>query len=89
MIWLGIGQVTASDLIRVEVYDPVNDKWHQILAEKAETLEQRQQGLMYRQFLPENHGMLFLYEQERMLSFWMKNTFISLDIIYFLLLVNG
>ncbi|MGB0181994.1 MAG: DUF192 domain-containing protein [Candidatus Puniceispirillales bacterium] len=83
MIWLGIGQVTASDLIRVELYDPVNDKWHQILAEKAETLEQRQQGLMYRQFLPENHGMLFLYEQESMLSFWMKNTFISLDIIYF------
>ncbi len=83
LMMAGMGQLTANDLARVDVYDPVNEEWHQILVEIAETLEQRQMGLMYRQFLPDNHGMLFLYEQEKILSFWMKNTFISLDIIYF------
>ena len=40
------------------------------------------QGLMYRQNLPENAGMLFIFTNEEPRSFWMKNTYISLDIIY-------
>jgi hypothetical protein len=37
---------------------------------------------MYRKELPEFHGMLFLFPREEMLSFWMKNTLIPLDIIF-------
>lgn len=41
-----------------------------------------QQGLMYRQHLPIDEGMLFLMGDEDVQSFWMKNTLISLDIIF-------
>ena len=42
----------------------------------------RQYGLMYRDNLPEMSGMLFVYERRRDLAMWMKNTFISLDILF-------
>ena len=40
------------------------------------------QGLMYREHLDENTGMLFLFPNEQKRTFWMKNTFIPLDIIF-------
>ena len=83
LLIIGTTQVFANDYTRLAVYDPVVDQWHDILAELAETPEQRQIGLMHRQYLADNHGMLFIYDQEKPLSFWMKNTYISLDIIYF------
>ena len=50
--------------------------------ELADTDAEREQGLMYRESMNENEGMLFLMESEEIQSFWMKNTIISLDIIY-------
>ncbi|RJP21099.1 MAG: DUF192 domain-containing protein [Candidatus Omnitrophota bacterium] len=43
---------------------------------------EQQQGLMYRESMPENHGMLFVYDEPRYLSFWMKNTKIPLSIAF-------
>jgi len=43
----------------------------------------RQRGLMFRDSMPDDHGMLFLFDQPGMLNFWMKNTRIPLDILYF------
>jgi uncharacterized membrane protein (UPF0127 family) len=40
------------------------------------------QGLMFRKSMAEDRGMLFIQEQERIQSFWMRNTHISLDIIF-------
>jgi uncharacterized membrane protein (UPF0127 family) len=42
----------------------------------------RQQGLMYRDKLAENQGMVFIFEDEETRSFWMKNTVLSLDMIF-------
>lgn len=42
----------------------------------------RQYGLMFRTNLPEMNGMLFIYEEKKRLSMWMKNTFIPLDILF-------
>ena len=53
-----------------------------LTVEIAETFEQRAQGLMHRQTLCDECGMLFVFEQPRQASFWMKNTFIPLDIAY-------
>lgn len=39
-------------------------------------------GLMFRESMPENSGMLFMFAQTQPLAFWMKNTLIPLDIIY-------
>ncbi|MAR79221.1 MAG: hypothetical protein CMM18_03215 [Rhodospirillaceae bacterium] len=50
--------------------------------EIADTKEKRQKGLMFRDFLNENQGMLFDFKQEEKVSFWMKNTSIPLDIIF-------
>lgn len=47
------------------------------------TREEQRKGLMYRDHLPENSGMLFPYRQPRKLSFWMANTRIPLDIGFF------
>lgn len=38
---------------------------------------------MYYDFLAENHGMLFVYQTPRTMSFWMKNTKIPLDLVFF------
>ena len=40
------------------------------------------QGLMFRESMPMSAGMLFVYEEPRRASFWMKNTLISLDMIF-------
>lgn len=50
--------------------------------EIADEEEERMQGLMYRYSMKENQGMFFIFPYEEPRSFWMKNTFISLDIIY-------
>lgn len=50
--------------------------------EIADTEAEREKGLMYRKHLNENEGMLFVFENEKYLNFWMKNTYIPLDIAY-------
>jgi len=50
--------------------------------EVADDDGERMRGLMDRQNLPDNAGMLFIFPDEEPRSFWMKNTLISLDIIY-------
>lgn len=54
-----------------------------VAVELALTDEQRAMGLMFREILPKERGMLFIFETEQPLSFWMKNTRIPLDVIYF------
>jgi uncharacterized protein len=54
----------------------------QIDVEVADNDATRTQGLMYRESLPEMAGMLFMFEEQQPLAFWMKNTKIPLDIIY-------
>lgn len=53
-----------------------------ITYETAATPEETRRGLMYREELEKNHGMIFVYEHEAPRSFWMKNTLIPLDIIF-------
>ena len=50
--------------------------------ELALTPQDQARGLMYRESMPENHGMLFVFAEDRNRSFWMKNTPLPLDIIY-------
>lgn len=57
-------------------------KSHTLEVEWAETEAQLQRGLMFRQSLPEGTGMFFVFDQERILSFWMKNTFVPLSIAF-------
>lgn len=77
LIWGGIlvgGQIRFT---RVTLPDGFK-----ITAELAVTDEQRQQGLMYRQGMKEDQGMLFIFEVEDFYSFWMKNMLFSLDLLW-------
>lgn len=50
--------------------------------EIADNEEERTQGLMYRSTMSDKQAMLFVFPVEKMQSFWMKNTYISLDIMF-------
>lgn len=52
------------------------------IVEFADTPQQQSQGLMYRQELAKDAGMLFDFHAERPVSFWMRNTFIPLDMVF-------
>ncbi|HET6921867.1 MAG TPA: DUF192 domain-containing protein, partial [Anaeromyxobacteraceae bacterium] len=57
-------------------------KAHGVVVELAADPAARERGLMFRRELPEGRGMLFVFEEEEEHSFWMKNTLISLDLIF-------
>lgn len=50
--------------------------------ELALTPQERERGLMFREYLDLDKGMLFVFEEEKEYPFWMKNTLIPLDIIW-------
>ncbi|THH39211.1 DUF192 domain-containing protein [Aliishimia ponticola] len=50
--------------------------------ELATTVAQRSRGLMFRDSMADDVGMLFLYQRPQALSFWMRNTYIPLDLIF-------
>ena len=68
----------------IENLEIINDigKPIQYHVEVAKTDEEQAMGLMNRLDLKNNSGMLFLFDNEKKASFWMKNTFIPLDIIF-------
>ena len=71
-----VAPVLALDLAQVTV-GPATFQ-----VEVAQTIEERQQGLMFRRELPQDQGMLFV-QPPGPAAFWMKNTYIPLDLLYF------
>jgi len=55
---------------------------HAFSVEVVDSDEERQKGLMFRKELPEGKGMLFDFKTEAPVSFWMKNTYVALDMIF-------
>lgn len=69
---------SAKEVITIETFKgrfPVT-------AELALTPAVQQRGLMFRESLPEEHGMLFIFDETREIKMWMKNTLIPLDMIF-------
>lgn len=54
----------------------------ELLLELAVTPNQQTRGLMFRENLPDNYGMLFMFEESQKRSFWMRNTLSPLDIVF-------
>lgn len=55
---------------------------HAIDIEIAETAQEKSLGLMYRRSLPDNRGMLFPHDPPQEAAMWMRNTYISLDMVF-------
>ena len=58
------------------------DKQHVFSVEVADTRAQRNRGMMFRDVLPVDEGMLFEFEQRQIASIWMKNTSVFLDVLF-------
>ncbi len=54
-----------------------------VFVEVAQTPAEKQKGLMFREYMAEDEGMLFILDSTGIYSFWMKNTLIPLDLIWF------
>jgi len=78
---LAIAVLICSSCVAREPY--VVLKGQRFTVELAETSEKQALGLMFRDSMADDHGMLFLFPSEARRSFWMKNTRIPLDIMYF------
>jgi uncharacterized protein len=55
---------------------------HAFAVELATNDAERERGLMFRKELPEGHGMLFDFQTDQPVSFWMHNTYLPLDMIF-------
>jgi uncharacterized membrane protein (UPF0127 family) len=56
----------------------LNAGMHLLQVQLAQDFEQRQIGLMWRKEMPQNEGMLFIFEQPAVQCFWMRNTYLPL-----------
>ena len=56
---------------------------NELVVEVADTAAKRDTGLMFRKTLPADAGMLFVFEKEKIVSLWMKNTYIPLSVGFF------
>jgi uncharacterized protein len=89
--WLLVALVTAlgafaSPASQAASFQPLEivtkNGVHVFSVEMATTEEEKTTGLMYRKELPDGKGMLFDFSPEQQVSMWMKNTYVSLDMIF-------
>lgn len=82
VVW-AMAAVGAAAGCRDDTVD-LRGPWGQVrfTVELALTPEEQARGLMFRENLPRGAGMLFLYDRPSSVSFWMRNTLISLDMIF-------
>lgn len=77
---VAVGPVRPAGLQSVEIASKTGV--HVFAVEMAENDAERAKGLMFRKELPEGRGMLFDFQREQEVSFWMENTYIPLDMIF-------
>jgi hypothetical protein len=80
LVLLSASALAADPLERLEIV--TGSGVHVFDVEMAASEEQRRTGLMYRKELPPGRGMLFDFEGEGPITMWMKNTYVSLDMIF-------
>jgi uncharacterized membrane protein (UPF0127 family) len=76
----GSGGAAAQSLDKLEIVTATGV--HAFSVELASNDAERERGLMYRRFMPKDRGMLFDFKREEPVMFWMKNTYIPLDMIF-------
>jgi hypothetical protein len=82
MVLLFVSGLSYADDKFVEFYGDNRKKLCSFKVELASTPREQEKGLMFRKSLGKNKGMLFIYNDDEIRFFWMKNTLISLDIIF-------
>ncbi|MPZ57992.1 MAG: DUF192 domain-containing protein [Rhizobiales bacterium] len=81
LVWVGtVGRTAAAETQILEIAS--KSGVHVFAVEMAATDADRSRGLMFRKSLPSGHGMLFDFKQDQVVGMWMRNTYISLDMIF-------
>jgi uncharacterized protein len=75
-------ELSAAGLEQMPLTIRSGTRTHKFTVEVARTPEQQATGLMHRQSLPPDRGMIFPYAPPQDIAFWMKNTLIPLDMIF-------
>ena len=78
----GCSRGQALNAIDVEFVHPDGSKTGPVALEVASTDGERMKGLMYRREMGRDQGMIFIFPRTEIHSFWMKNTYLSLDMIF-------
>jgi uncharacterized membrane protein (UPF0127 family) len=73
---------TGCAFLSKEHFPQVKIGDQEFLVEVANTDQGRARGLMFRESMPKDHGMLFVFEETKPHSFWMKNTILPLDMVW-------
>ena len=81
LVLMGMGRVPADHSNSVTI-ETQSGALHVFTVEIADNQRSRAKGLMFRKEMASDVGMLFLFPQQKMLSFWMKDTPLPLDIIF-------
>ncbi len=73
--WVATASFAADTTVKL--------KGHEFHVEQADDAASQQRGLMFRESMPDDHGMIFNFADEQVRTFWMKNCRMPLDILYF------
>ena len=77
------GKINTTLQVKLERVEIVSgDRRHTFMVEVMRNDADRARGLMFRPSMPQDNGMLFDFERDQMVTMWMKNTFISLDMVF-------
>ena len=88
LAWLGVAQAQIGPIEDLAAFPSaelrISDRKasHVFRVWLADTPQRQAQGLMFVRALPDLQGMLFVYEQPKPISMWMKNTYIPLDMVF-------
>jgi uncharacterized membrane protein (UPF0127 family) len=84
LLLLSASACSATPTVTPIAFDstPVTIKDKPFTLEIADTDAKRERGLMFRESMPADHGMIFVFETADKYAFWMKNTDIPLDIVF-------
>ena len=80
IVWVALVPAYAAGEATIEIIS--KSGVHSFSVELATNDAERERGLMFRKELPEGRGMLFDFEREAPVAFWMHNTYIPLDMIF-------
>lgn len=80
-LFLGVAAACAEAPVESLTIDTSSGP-HRFKVEVMRTEPDRELGLMYRRTMAHDHGMLFQYQSEQPVTFWMHNTYLALDLIF-------
>ena len=82
VLWSAASYAQSPDPVRQELVVATAEGDRVFQVEIADEPQERSRGLMFRREMAKDHGMLFDYGEERPASFWMRNTYIPLDMLF-------